>query len=323
MSAVDIVTVNSATAELLSQHRTSSFTIHSRNDSLHQSRRKTRSQLPHGSWDSHMHITDPKNYPLDVNATYIPPSHLLEEALDQEKMLGIDNIVLVQPSIYGNDNSCLLGALRKLGPTRSRAVVAFDPSTIEVQTLKLWHEQGVRGVRVNFQSVGRQVGEKELEALLWSYADLLRPLGWVLQLYMPLSTMTVLERIVPGLGVRVCMDHFGNPSENMSKAQENDPHLIPGFTSLIRLLEQGNTYVKISAPYRLCNEPTVLRKMFRTLSSCAQGHRVVFGTDWPHTRYSGLDITPFLDLILRWCGNDQVLVNNLFRDNAMRLWDVV
>ncbi len=271
-----------------------------------------------------MHVVDPKNFPLDENARYVPPPHLIEEALERESALGIDNIVLVQPSIYGNDNSCLLSALKHLGPHRSRGVVTFDPSTIKMQTLKSWHDHGVRGVRINFQSVGKQAGEKELEALLCCYADLLRPLDWVLQLYMPLSAMTVLETIIPRLNVKVCIDHFGGPpSTSLSPAQQKDPRLITGFISLLRLLEQGNTYVKISAPYRLCNDAKILRRMFKALASRAQGRRVVFGTDWPHTRYTGLDITPFLDLVLQWCGKDQTLVDNLFRDNAMRLWDVV
>jgi len=111
-------------------------------------------QLPQGSWDSHMHVIDPENYPLAADACYVPQKHLLEQALEREGRLGIHNLVLIQPSVYGFDNSCLLNTLRRLGPHRSRGVVTFDPSSIDLEVLRSWHQLGVRGVRVNFQSVG-------------------------------------------------------------------------------------------------------------------------------------------------------------------------
>ena len=141
---------------------------------------------------------------------------------------------------------------------------------------------------------------------------------------MPLSTTIILEGIIPRLNVRVCLDHFGHPPmTELTIAQQLDPYLIPGFSSLVRLLEHGNTYVKISAPYRFCNDLELLENMSKILFSTAQGRRVVFGTDWPHTRYTGLGIAPFVQLILDWCGNNEALVNRVFRGNAMVLWNVV
>lgn len=281
-------------------------------------------KIPRGAWDSHMHVVDPKHFPLALDARYVPASHLLKAALEVEARVGIDNIVLVQPSIYGNDNSCLLSALERLGLRRGRGVVAFDPSVIDVETLRSWHKLGVRGVRVNFQSIGKKVDEKELEILLLEYADLIRPFDWVLQLYIPLSAMVALERIIAQLRVRVCLDHFGSPSmTDLSIVRQLDPFLIPGFSSLARLLEGGDTYVKLSAPYRFCRDLGQLESMTKTLLSIADGRKVVFGTDWPHTRYEGLDITPFVQVLLDWCGGDVALVEKVFRDNAAALWNVV
>ena len=42
--------------------------------------------------------------------------------------LHIDRVVIVQPSIYGVDNSCTLDALRQLG-ARSRGVAVIDEKT--------------------------------------------------------------------------------------------------------------------------------------------------------------------------------------------------
>jgi predicted TIM-barrel fold metal-dependent hydrolase len=281
-------------------------------------------QLPDGCWDSHMHVIDTINYPLAPEARYLPESHLLEDALNKEEALGIPNIVLVQPSIYGYDNSCLLDVLRKLGPHRSRGVVVFDPDNIDQQTLQSWHKLGVRGVRVNFQSYGREVAEKELRSLLQKYANLIRPLDWVLQLYMPLSTMPMLESIISRLRIRVCIDHFGFPqSTDFLDTRRTDPYIMPGFESLIRLMNAGNTYVKISAPYRFCHDLELLGEMCKALFSSGRGERVVFGTDWPHTRHTGVDIALFLNFLLNFCGEDGNLINKIFRDNARILWSVV
>jgi predicted TIM-barrel fold metal-dependent hydrolase len=280
--------------------------------------------IPSNSWDSHMHVVDPVNYALAKDARYVPKTHTVLDATNFESSVGLHNIVLVQPSIYGNDNTCMLDALRQLGPQRGRAVVAFDPNLISNSTIEEWHSIGVRGVRLNLHSVGRKLDSKQLKVLLHQYADMIRPLNWVLQLYVSMATVIELEEIVPGLGVRVCLDHFAVPAlhDKSSPYQTTrDPYLLPGFKPLVKLLSQGSTFVKISAPYRISDETDyadlepVGKELLRVASK-----RVVFATDWPHTRFEGLGIEPFIEKVLEWCGHDEELVERLFRTNAEGLW---
>lgn len=274
-----------------------------------------------------MHIVDPTCYPLSADAVYEPSPHTLSDALAFEASVNISNIVIVQPSIYGNDNSCLLDALRVLGPKRARAVVTFDPSTIGEATLKQWHELGVRGVRINLQSVGRTLSHDEMKALLHRYADIVRPLAWIIQLYVPLRLVEHLEKIVPGLGVKVCIDHLGHPplpSPEETNGQAHDSRTLPGFASLLRLLEGGSTFVKISAPYRISKTAhhRDLEPLARDIIRAGGRGRVVFATDWPHTRFEGLDIRPWIEQVMDWCDGDQALVERIFRGNAEELWGV-
>jgi predicted TIM-barrel fold metal-dependent hydrolase len=284
------------------------------------------------SWDSHMHVVDPGRYPLAPDAAYTPSPHTLPEALAFESSVGISNIVLVQPSIYGIDNSCLLDALRDIGPRRGRAVVSIDPEAPpRSEELKQWHALGVRGVRLNLQSVGRELSPEELEVELRRYADVVRPLGWVLQLYVSMGTMPALEKIVPQLGVKVCFDHFGSPDLSQTtdttvrkvKAGGSgfDPYSLEGFSAMVSMLRQGNVYVKISAPYRLSKDPEMrdLQAITKELIRVA-GNRLVFATDWPHTRFEEVDIEPFMKACLEWCA-DSELKDMLFRRNAEDLWD--
>lgn len=284
-------------------------------------------RIPSNSWDSHMHVLDPQNYPLASEALYTPSPHTLTDAIRFEKTLNLRNIVLVQPSIYGFDNSCMLDALRTLGSRRGRAVVAFDPDTILEPTLREWHAIGVRGVRINLQSVGKSLSMEELKRTLKEHADIIRPFGWVLQLYVPLAMAVDLESIVPSLDVKVCLDHFGHPSlkdRTTLYAQSGDPYHIPGFRSMVNLLLQGNTYVKISAPYRLGPKQAQrdLEPIAKELMRVAGRSRLVFASDWPHTRFEGLDIKPFVEKVMEWCEWDDGMIDRIFRANADDLWDV-
>ncbi|KAI1618957.1 hypothetical protein EDD37DRAFT_292659 [Exophiala viscosa] len=279
--------------------------------------------LPKGIWDSHMHVVEPEKFPLHPSAKYKPHAHTLADARTFYAQFGIDNMVLVQPSIYANDNSCMLAALRELTPKHGRAVVGLDPHKMDPDTTQKWHALGVRGARVNLVSVEREVSESELRSELQAYARVLKPLDWVLQLYIPLHLAVPLEKIVPDLGVKVCIDHFGWPSlpEPYDPSQALDPYGLNGFESLVTLL-QRNTWVKLSAPYRLSKDPDMrdLDPIGRELIKEARD-RVVYATDWPHTRYDDIDSVPFIERCFEWCGADTGLIEKLFRDNAEELWD--
>ncbi|KAL4730773.1 hypothetical protein ACLX1H_002812 [Fusarium chlamydosporum] len=278
--------------------------------------------IPPDSWDSHMHIVDVENYALDPNATYRPTSHSLEQALEFESSVGLRNIVLVQPSIYGLNNSCLLDGLRTLGSERGRGVVAIDPESFDADELQKWHRLGVRGVRLNLQSVGAELDAAELEHQLTLYADAVRPLGWVVQVYVPMKMIELLESIIPKLNVKFCIDHLGQPP--LKDHQGVDMYDLPGFPSLARLLKDGLTYVKLSAPYRIAvqSDYSDLDPLAKEVIRIAGKSHVVFATDWPHTRFEGLDIKPWMEKVVGWCGEDEHLKERLFRGNAEDLWDV-
>lgn len=267
-----------------------------------------------------MHVID-HNYVLSPDAVYRPSSFPLEDALTFESSIGIENVVLVQPSIYGHDNSCLLDALRKIGPLRGRGVVSFDPFTISQTQLEEWHRLGVRGVRFNIQSTARSVDLKQLETRLRKFAMVVSPMDWVVQLYVPMSLMEPLESIIPSLNVRVCIDHLGHPS--LPHSNVSDPYQIPGFKSLARLLLDNHIFLKLSAPYRMSrlDNHLDLEPVAREIIRLRGATRVVFGTDWPHTRFEELDIRPWIGTILDWCSHDDALLERLFRDNARDLWD--
>lgn len=271
-----------------------------------------------------MHIVDLTRFPAAQSGQYKPHSHTMADADAFFSPLGIRNMVIVQPSFYGTDNSCTLDGLQQLGPQRGRAVVQFDPAQTGRETLREWHARGVRGVRLNFKSVGAGVEATSLAASLHRYADAVREFGWVLELYIAMEDIPLLEPIVPelGEGVKVCIDHFGHPSA-AALATAQSVAVMPGFAALARMLrERENVWVKVSAAYRLDGNPKhpLIQSLGREILRL-RPDRCVFATDWPHTRFDGLDVTVYLHELLDWCEAEGVDVKRICVDNAEELFD--
>lgn len=283
--------------------------------------------IPRDAWDSHMHVCEPSRFPVSPTATYKPHEATLKEARKNAEKLGLPNLVFVQPSTYGNDNRCLLDALERVGPKHGRGVVVFDPTEIDPKTLEKWHRLGVRGARVNFKSVGREMAQEEMLKLLENYQTVIGRMddgGWALQLFVDMSIVPQLEQFVnqyigPKGGMKLVLDHFGSPGQ-----LHKDLSKIKGWDAMCRIMKNSGVYVKISAPYRLSKDPEYndLEAMAKELFIIRNGKGVVFASDWPHTRFEGLDIQPWVEKCLQWCDGDQHLINQLFRDNARELWSV-
>ncbi|KAF2174229.1 hypothetical protein M409DRAFT_62326 [Zasmidium cellare ATCC 36951] len=269
-----------------------------------------------------MHIIDPSRYPLAADAPYTPGVHSTWDAVTFENSVDMRNIIIVQPSIYGNDNSALLDALKALGPNRSRAVVVFDDTKIDNSTLQQWHTLGVRGVRLNLASVGADPDIESFKTTVSAYASLVKPLGWMVQIYASMDILPGLESTIRDTpDVNFCFDHFAQPSKPKTNSTGPfDPYTITGFSSLITLLQEGNTWVKFSAPYRVELDYDQLDALAKEVLH-VRSDRVVFATDWPHTRFEGLNIRPFEERVLEWA-REARSVDKVFSANAKELWDV-
>ncbi|PVH79997.1 TIM barrel metal-dependent hydrolase [Cadophora sp. DSE1049] len=275
---------------------------------------------PEGSWDSHIHIIDPQKYPFPANIPRTPHSGTMSGALVNASRLSLPNMVFVQVSTYGNDNTWILDALKEVGPYRSRGVVAFDPDTIDSETLQQWHDLGVRGVRLNLRSTGTKLSKDEIQSALRKYAERLRPMKtWSIGLYADMAMLDHVQPLVSELGVNIVLEHFGSPA-----ALPLDPVKEPGWDALQKMMQDPRVFAKISAPYIFSKDPEFkdLETLVKSLLSMRNGEGVVFASDWPHTQSKGYDAMPFLEKCMEWCGEDEELQKKLFRDNAKRLWDV-
>ena len=92
---------------------------------------KVNFDVPAGACDCHVHIFgDPQRYPFFSGRVYTPETASVAELRALHRALHMDRVVLVQPSVYGTDNSCTLDAVKALG-TRARGIAVIDANTTD------------------------------------------------------------------------------------------------------------------------------------------------------------------------------------------------
>lgn len=234
--------------------------------------RKPKLVLPPGSCDCHAHVFGPMaRFPYSTPRSYTPPDSPLAEYLAMHDTLGVERGVLVQPSVYGTDNAAMMEALRA-HPDRLRGVAVVDPAVPE-EELKALHEGGVRGVRVNVLFKGG-VPISAARPL----AERIAPYGWHVQFLIDVSNHPELDEELAGFPTPVVIDHMGHC--DVAKTATD-----PGFAALLRLLDGGRCWVKLSGPYRITARKAVpfddVTPVARALVA-RRPDRMVWGTDWPH-----------------------------------------
>jgi predicted TIM-barrel fold metal-dependent hydrolase len=247
--------------------------------------------MPAGAIDVHNHIVGPlAKYPMASNRTYTPPEASVAQLHALRTQLGVPRNVIVQPSFYGFDNSCLVDALAALGTSaRGVAVVPVDVTDAELRRLA---SRGVTGVRLNLSTFGLRDPKAAAEAV-HAFAARFVPLGWHIQINTELPVIDGLAPLIADIKVPVVFDHIGNADAALGVNQK-------GFGALIALVKARNTYVKLSAPYNLSKRADWVDVVPLAKALIAAGpDRMLWGSNWPHPGRGRGDITkitPYQDV---------------------------
>jgi predicted TIM-barrel fold metal-dependent hydrolase len=263
--------------------------------------------LPAGTIDTHFHVFE-AGAPLNVPRSYTPQILTLGDWLEFAAAGGIARGVLVQPSVYGFDNSVLLRALMA-APDRLRGVVVADPD-ISQDELERMDRRGVRGVRVNTRNKGG-LALPAVERL----AGRVGALGWMLQFQVHPEQLREVGALVRRLPTPAVIDHLGF-------TPIGTPETARLVHELHDLLDSGNCYVKLSAPYRLTNSAT-FEGMGPVVAALVAAHtdRLLWGSDWPHTELweNVPDDADLIERMLDWVGGDAAW-RKVFVTNASDLF---
>jgi len=229
--------------------------------------------VPKGACDCHTHVFDPR-FPFSATRTYTPESATVPEIRELHSKLHTDRVIIVQPSVYGTDNSCTLDAMKQLGKN-ARGVAVIDEKTTKT-ALEEMDRAGIRGVRINLGISGQtnpHVAPQRLKAAL----DQIKGRNWHVQMYVPLAVAATLLDDVMSASVPVVFDHFAGAQAAGGVDQT-------GFDRVLKMLQAGKAYVKLSGAYRASKlapdypDAAVLAKAL----IAANPQRILWGTDWPH-----------------------------------------
>ena len=276
---------------------------------------KAKFELPPGTIDCHAHIFGaPDVYAFSPSRGYTPPEASLDSYLDLHRALGgIERAVLTQPSVYGTDNACMLDAVDKMNG-KFLAVVAVDASVTDKQ-LEQFHLRGARGARVNLVDKGGNPfnGRRALQ----KFTERIKDLGWHLEVLIKVHEFDDLYATMSNMAVDVSFGHLGY-------MKTDKPIEHPGFQALLKLLRDGNSWVKLTGSYRITTSsatPYHDVTPYAKALIAANEDRIVWGTDWPHPVFKGNmpNDGALLDQLRDWAP-DEALRKKILVDNPQVLY---
>jgi D-galactarolactone isomerase len=262
-----------------------------------------------GACDTHMHFYS-STHPTSPKATLFPPDATVDDYRTLQDQLGLERVVVVQPTTYGLDNRCQLEGMAAFGDA-ARGVMVVDSSTPAIELERL-SALGVVGARFHMLP-GGAVGWTELAPTAAAIADH----GWHIQLQLDGNELDRRFEQLTALPTPLVVDHIGRfmpPTATLDAAP---------VRALCSLLDAGRTWVKLSAPYESTaatppTHPEVLPLVDHLVRHWPE--RLVWASNWPHPGQAR-PLTPgdLADLAERWLPTPD-LRRRVLVDNAAALY---
>jgi 2-pyrone-4,6-dicarboxylate lactonase len=262
--------------------------------------------VPPGACDSHVHVFESANrYPRVDKPHYTLPDGSLDKLKRMTGVMELQRFIIVQPSYYGTDNSCMLDALATMG-ARARGVAMVDDDCTDA-TLERMHELGVRALRLDL-FLRSSWTTPAIVKYIENWVRRTNAIGWHVQFYTPGWVVRDLLPFLKELDSTFVIDHMGY-------MLESDGLTNTDFDRLLDVICAGRGWIKLSAPYRLAKDGNFerLKPKARAIITAAPD-RVVWGSDWPHIPEGGKDTGELLNLLYEWEpdaeGRKRILVDN-------------
>lgn len=266
-------------------------------------------KMPPLSCDCHAHICGPAaTYPFAAERIYTPPDALLPAYLKMLETIGAQRSVLVQPSVYGTDNSVLLKAMAE-SPFPCRGVAVIDDSFSDHDIDQL-HQAGIRGARFNLVDVSDPSGRINLSAVK-KLAERIKPWGWHAEFLVHADEYPELDKMFTDFPVDMVFGHLGYLKPPLRVGNE-------GFQALLRMLAGGRCWVKLTGPMRISSGEMPYADVTQIAGMLVEkaADRLVWGSDWPHVKISKAmpNDGDLVDLLTEWIPDDdlrrRILVEN-------------
>ena len=255
---------------------------------------------PAGACDCHIHIYDPASADrADRGDARARLGHRARPTGACQARLGLERAVVVQPTAYGTDNACTMAAVAALGAGAHARRRGRRRQRHPRRELRRLTDAGACGAR--FQMLpGGVVPWEDLEPVAARVAEF----GWHMQLQMDGRSLAEREAMLRALPCPLVIDHVGKFLEPVATDH-------PGVRALLRLLDGGRTWMKLSGPYETSRTGAPLFSRRRARSPRRRSGRRRSACCGPATgRMSRSGTLPddamLLDVLLDWAPDEAV-----------------
>lgn len=252
--------------------------------------------VPKGACDTHIHVFK-KGAPTLPGALAAPEEEDVTRYRAMRDALGLTRAVIVQPNAYGTDNSVTADGIKALGSDDTRGVAVIDENANDTMLSDLT-QAGFCGARFHMLPGG---------ILQWDQLDRIaarvNTYGWHVQVQLDGRTLPDRATQILSWPGRIVIDHIGKFLEPVTPDH-------PAFQCLLRLIDTGRVWVKLSAPYEVSRIGAPEYDDVSALASALVEHapeRMMWGSNWPY-----LMTTPrpndrnMLELLQNWASDDTI-----------------
>ena len=263
-----------------------------------------------------MHLFGPAaQVPFESHSPYTSDDALPEDYLRMQDTLGFAHAVVVSAGGYGRNYRHLQSVLERFGP-RFRGIILPPPGFQRSEIAPL-QRLGVRGIRFFAGPAGHEWSH--LPTIEPALAGLAHEAGWHVQYQSLMRGYLVhVADALLALPNRIVLDHFGafDPALGMQQ---------PAFTTILRMLDTGRVWLKLSGPMR-CSDGDLPYADMMPFARALVRHapeRLLWGSDWPHVQLNGRRMPndgDLVDLLGEWVPDPRIRAR-ILQENPRPLYD--
>ena len=265
-------------------------------------------------WDCHIHLFGPvRDFPFDAHSPYVSDDALPEDYLWMQQIVDLKRAVIVSGGGYGKDYRHLASVLRRFGESFRGVILPRDD--FRADEIAALQALGVRGVRCFEGPPGEWSHLPRIDPRI---AALVHEAGWHVQ-YQSLSHGWIVEAAQRLLALpnAIVLDHFGHFDARLGLDQ-------PAFTTVLRMLDTGRVWLKLSGPMRCSAEDFPYPSMTPFAHALVRHapERLLWGSDWPHVQQNGRPMPndgDLFDLLAEWAP-DAAVRTRILSQNPLALY---
>jgi len=268
-----------------------------------------------GACDCHMHFYRPHTESAIAalaNQQKIPPP-TVDAKIYQGFLtsIGLTRFVAVQSVAYGFDNSVMLEEASLFGD--NARLIPVLPVDISDEDIAWWESRGARGIRAYLLEGGGACYDWDM---LPELSARIQPFGWHLQIQFDGRNLPERETQLKSLSGDIVIDHVGKFLEPVSTNSKE-------FASLLRLVDTGRIWVKLSAPYETSKTG---RPWYEDVSTLVHAlvkyapERLVWGSNYPHPGMKDAPSAEELVALLEYWIPDTVTRRLVLKENPETLY---